>query len=110
MDCPFQWDVVMDIVGELLRLVKNYGRHEALPISYYEYSLQFVPYTLSPLERTCKYTQPCAVYRWGQTQFNHSSTLEWLLVGSDGGRVGLLFLLVKETCYDDCHVSLLLFR
>ena len=33
MDCPFQWDVVMEILGVLLGLVKNYGRHEAFPTS-----------------------------------------------------------------------------
>ena len=33
MDCPVQWDVVMEILGVLLGLVKNDGRHEALPIS-----------------------------------------------------------------------------
>ena len=64
-------------------------------------ALQFAPSTLFTLESTCKYTQPCAIYRWGQTQFHHSSTIELLLVGSDGGRLGQLF-------YDDFHVSLLL--
>ena len=66
-------------------------------------ALQFAPFTVFPLESNCKYTQLCAIYRWGRTQFHHSSTLEWLLVGSDGGRVGQLF-------YDDFHVVLLLFR
>ena len=33
MDCPVQWDVVMEILGLLLGLVNNDGRHEALPIS-----------------------------------------------------------------------------
>ena len=33
MDFPFQWDVVMEILGVILGLVKNYGRHEALTIS-----------------------------------------------------------------------------
>ena len=33
MECPVQWDVVMEILGLLLGLVNNYGRHEALPIS-----------------------------------------------------------------------------
>ena len=33
MDCPVQWDVVMEILGVLLGLVNNDGRHEALPIS-----------------------------------------------------------------------------
>ena len=32
MDCSVQWDVVMEILGVLLGLVKNYGRHEALII------------------------------------------------------------------------------
>ena len=32
MDCPVQWDVVMEILGVLLGLVNNYGRHEALAI------------------------------------------------------------------------------
>ena len=73
-------------------------------------ALQFAPSALFPLEITCKYTQPCAIYRWGPTQFHHSSTLEWLLVGSDGGQVGQSFLLTKEICSDDFHVSLMLFR
>ena len=72
-------------------------------------NLQFEPSTLFTLEIMCEYTQPCAIYRWVPTQFNHSSTLEWLLVASDGGRVGQLFLLAKEICYDDFHVSSLLF-
>ena len=33
MDCPVQWDVVMEILGVLLGLANNDGRHEALPIS-----------------------------------------------------------------------------
>ena len=33
MDCPVQWDFMMDILGVLLVLVNNDGRHEALPIS-----------------------------------------------------------------------------
>ena len=37
MDCPVQWDVVMDILGVLLGLVNNYGRHEELPISLGKY-------------------------------------------------------------------------
>ena len=53
------------------------------------HALQFASSTFFPLERTCKYTQPCTIYHWGQTQFHHSSTLEWLLVGSDGGRLEL---------------------
>ena len=73
-------------------------------------ALQFAPSTLFPLESTCKYTQPCAIYRWGRTQFRHISTLECLLVGSDGGKVGELFLLAKKIRSDDCHVSLLLSR
>ena len=32
MDCPVQWDVVMEILGVLLGLVKNDGRHEEFPI------------------------------------------------------------------------------
>ena len=32
MDCPFQWDVVMEILVVLLGLVKNDGRHKTLPI------------------------------------------------------------------------------
>ena len=37
MDCPVQWDVVMDILGVLLGLVNNDGRHEAFPISSGKY-------------------------------------------------------------------------
>ena len=37
MDCPVQWDVVMDILGVILGLVNNYGRNEALPISLGKY-------------------------------------------------------------------------
>ena len=33
MDCPVQWDVVMEILGLLLGLVNNDVRHEALLIS-----------------------------------------------------------------------------
>ena len=33
MDCPVQWDVVMEILGVLLGLANNDGRHEAFPIS-----------------------------------------------------------------------------
>ena len=68
-------------------------------------AIQFAPSTLFPLVVTCKYTQPCAIYRWGPTQFHQSSKLEWLLVGSDGGQVGKLFLLSKEIRSDDFHVS-----
>ena len=32
VDCPFQWDVVMEILGLLLGLVNNNGRHEAFTI------------------------------------------------------------------------------
>ena len=32
MYCPVQWDVVMEILGVILGLVNNYGRHEALSI------------------------------------------------------------------------------
>ena len=32
MDCPVQWDVVMEILGLLLGLVNNDGRHEAFTI------------------------------------------------------------------------------
>ena len=71
-------------------------------------ALQFTPYTLFNLEITCKYIQPCTIYRWGKTQFNHISTLEWLLVGSGGGRVGRLLLPVKDTRSDNLHVSLML--
>ena len=73
-------------------------------------ALQFAPSKSFPLESTCKYTQPCAIYRWGQTQFHHSSTPECLLVVSDGGWVGRSLLLEKEIHFDDFHVSLLLFR
>ena len=38
MDCPVQWDVVMEIFGLLLGLVNNDGRHEALPISSVKYN------------------------------------------------------------------------
>ena len=31
MDCPVQWYFVMEILGVLLGLVKDDGRHEALP-------------------------------------------------------------------------------
>ena len=72
-------------------------------------TLQFAPYALFTLERTCKYTQLFAIYRWGQTQFHHSSTLEWLLVGSDGGWVVQSFLVGKEICSDEFHVILLFF-
>ena len=61
------------------------------------------------LEITCKYTQPCDIYRWGQTQYHHGSTHEWLLVGPDGGRVGQSLLSEKEICSDDFRVILLLF-
>ena len=37
MDCPVQWDVVMDILRVLLGLVNSYGGHEALPISLGKY-------------------------------------------------------------------------
>ena len=37
MEFPVQWDVVKDILGVLLVLVNNYGRHAALPICYFEY-------------------------------------------------------------------------
>ena len=33
MDCPVQWNVVMEILGVLLGFVNNDGRNEALPIS-----------------------------------------------------------------------------
>ena len=36
-DCPFRWDVVMEILGVILGLVNNDGRHEALPISSGKY-------------------------------------------------------------------------
>ena len=72
-------------------------------------ALQFAPSTFFPLEINFKYTQPCAVYRWGPTQFHHSFTLEWLLVESDGGRVGQSFVLGKDIRYDDFHVNLLFF-
>ena len=32
IDCPVQWDVVLEILGVLLGLVKNDWRHEALTI------------------------------------------------------------------------------
>ena len=73
-------------------------------------ALKFATSTLFSLKSTCKYTQTCTIYRWGQTQFHHSSTLEWFLVGSDGGRVGQSLLLRKVILSDDCHVILLLFR
>ena len=66
--------------------------------------LHFAPSTLITLERTFKYTQPCAIYRWYQKKFHHSSTLEWLLVGYDGGQVGQSLLPGKEIRSDDCHV------
>ena len=72
-------------------------------------ALQFASSELFALESTCKYTQPCAIYRWGRTQFHHSSTLEWLLVGSDVVWLGQSLLIGKEIRSDDCHVSLLLF-
>ena len=34
MDFPVQWDVVIDILGVLLRLVKNDSRNKALTIRY----------------------------------------------------------------------------
>ena len=36
VNCPVQWDVVMDILGVLIGFVKNYGRHEVFPISFCE--------------------------------------------------------------------------
>ena len=33
VDCTVQWDVVVEILGLLLGLVDNNGRHEAFPIS-----------------------------------------------------------------------------
>ena len=33
MDCPVKWDVVMEILGVVLGLVNNNGRHESFPIS-----------------------------------------------------------------------------
>ena len=36
MDYPVQWDVVTEILGVLLGLVNNDGRHEAFPIRYFE--------------------------------------------------------------------------
>ena len=72
-------------------------------------ALQFAHYTFFSLEITCNYTQPCIIYCWGQNQFQHSSTLEWVLFGSDGGRVGQSFLLVNKILSDDFHVILLLF-
>ena len=33
MDCPVQWDVVMEILGLILGLVNNDKRHEAFTIS-----------------------------------------------------------------------------
>ena len=38
MDYPVKWDVVMKILGVLLGLVNNDGRHEALPICSCEYN------------------------------------------------------------------------
>ena len=70
-------------------------------------ALQFAPSALFPLEITCKYTQPCAIYRWGPTQSHRSFTLEWLLVGSDGVRVGRSFVLGGDIRYDDFHAILL---
>ena len=37
MDCPVQWDVLMDILGVLLGLVTNNMRHEVFPIRSCEY-------------------------------------------------------------------------
>ena len=37
VDCPVQWDVVMEILGLLFGLVNNDGSHEAFPISSCEY-------------------------------------------------------------------------
>ena len=37
VDCPVQWEVVMEILVVLLGLVNNEGRHEAFPISSCEY-------------------------------------------------------------------------
>ena len=37
MDCPFQWDVEVDIFGVLLGLVHYDGWHEILPISLVKY-------------------------------------------------------------------------
>ena len=38
MDCPVQWDAVMNILVVILGLMKNYGRHEALPIISVKYN------------------------------------------------------------------------
>ena len=32
MECKFQWEVEVDILGALLVLVHNYGWHESFPI------------------------------------------------------------------------------
>ena len=37
LDCLVQWDAVVDILGVLLVLVNNDGRHEAFPIRSCEY-------------------------------------------------------------------------
>ena len=37
VDCPVQWDAAMEILGVILGLVNNDGRHEALAISSCEY-------------------------------------------------------------------------
>ena len=37
MNCPVQLDVVMEILGVLLGLVNNDGRHESFPISSGKY-------------------------------------------------------------------------
>ena len=37
MDCPVSWDVVMEILGVLLGLVNNNGRHETLSIRLVKY-------------------------------------------------------------------------
>ena len=34
VDFTVQWDIVMDILGLLLGLVNNDGRHESFPISW----------------------------------------------------------------------------
>ena len=119
MYCSVQWDVVIDILVVLLVLLNKDGRHEALPISFCEYkegapewcalySLH-LPHYFPLKELVILHTQPCSIDRWGQKQFYHSSTLEWLLVGSDRGRVRQFFSLGKETRFDDCHVSLICF-
>ena len=53
-------------------------------------ALLFAPSTLFTLEITCKYTQPCAIYHWGPTQFHHSRVALGWIWWSSGGKIILI--------------------